>query len=162
MTNACRFLSYTVSVFCLVGLMVSWAHADAVGEWRSYGSDTASTKYAPLDQVNKDNVKDLRIAWRWNSVDNAILESNPDLWVMVNEATPLMIDGVLYTSTALSQVAAIDAVTGKTIWVYNPETYKDGTPANVGFVHRGVSYWADGEDQRIIFGTGDAYLGDWK
>ena len=109
MTNACRFLSYTVSVFCLVGLMVSWANADAVGEWRSYGSDTGSTKYLPLDQINEENVGNLRIAWRWNSPDNEILDANPDLWTMVNEATPLMIDGVLYTSTALSQVAAIDA-----------------------------------------------------
>ncbi len=77
---------------------------------------------------------------------------------MLNEATPLMVGGVIYTSTSLSQVAAIDAFTGETIWVYNPDTYKDGSPANVGFVHRGVAYWEDGEDRRILYGTGDAYL----
>ena len=69
-----------------------------------------------------------------------------------------MVDGVLYVSTSLSQVAAIDAATGKTRWVYDPETWKNGTPSNNGFVHRGVAYWADGNDQRILFGTGDGYL----
>ena len=74
------------------------------------------------------------------------------------ECTPLMVDGILYVSTSLSQVAAIDAATGKTLWVYDPETWKNGTPSNNGFVHRGVAYWADGDDQRILFGTGDGYL----
>ena len=69
-----------------------------------------------------------------------------------------MVDGVLYVSTSLSQVAAIDAATGKTRWVYDPETWKNGTPSNNGFVHRGVAYWADGDDRRILFGTGDGYL----
>ena len=69
-----------------------------------------------------------------------------------------MVDGVLYVSTSLSQVAAIDAATGKTKWVYDPETWKNGTPSNNGFVHRGVAYWADGNDRRILFGTGDGYL----
>jgi glucose dehydrogenase len=69
-----------------------------------------------------------------------------------------MVGGVVYVSTSLSQVAALDAETGKTHWVYDPETWKNGTPSNNGFVHRGVAYWADGEDRRILFGTGDGYL----
>ena len=76
----------------------------------------------------------------------------------MNESTPLMIGGVIYTSTSLNQVAAINAVTGETIWVHDPKTYEDGTPANTGFVHRGVSYWEAGADKRILFGTGDGYL----
>ncbi len=69
-----------------------------------------------------------------------------------------MVNGVLYVSTSLSQVAAIDAATGKTLWLYDPETWKKGTPSNNGFVHRGVAYWANGDDRRILFGTGDGYL----
>ena len=149
---------YVIPIFYAIGLTVCPADAGKVGKWRSYGSDNSSTKFLPLDQINKGNVKDLRIAWRWNSPDNALVESNPDLWTMVNEATPLMIDGVIYTSTSLNQVAAIKAVTGETIWVYDPKTYQDGTPANTGFVHRGVSYWESGIDRRILFGTGDGYL----
>ena len=159
MIRTCHLLIYyIVSIFCAIGLIVCSTDAFEFGEWRVYGSDNASTKYAPLDQINKDNVRDLRVAWRWNSPDNALVESNPELWTMVNEATPLMIGGVVYTSTSLNQVAAIKASTGQTIWVYDPKTYKDGTPANTGFVHRGVSYWEDGAAKHILFGTGDGYL----
>ena len=149
---------YIILMFCGTGLIATPADAGEVGEWRAYGSDNASTKYIPLDQINKNNVKDLQIAWRWNSPDNALVESNPDLWTMVNESTPLMIGGVIYTSTSLNLVAAINAVTGETIWVYDPKTYEDGTPANTGFVHRGVSYWEEGGDKRVLLGTGDGYL----
>ena len=55
----------------------------------------------------------------------------------VNEGTPLMVGGVLYVSTSLSQVAAIDAATGQTLWTHDPEVWKLGTPPNHGWVHRG-------------------------
>ena len=151
-------LLYTVLIFCSIGLIVDPVDASKAGEWRAYGSDNASTKYIPLDQINRDNVKNLQIAWRWNSPDNALVESNPDLWTMVNKATPLMIGNVIYTSTSLNLVAAINAGTGETIWGYDPKTYEDGTPANTGFVHRGVSYWESGNDKRVLLGTGDGYL----
>ncbi len=144
-------------VLCL-GLMISCTGDAFRVEWRSYGSDYASTKYSSLTQIDQHNVGSLEVAWRWDSVDNAVLEADSTLRVFVNEATPLMIGGVLYTSTALSQVAAIDAVTGKTLWTYDPKTWEGGTPANVGFVHRGVSYWEEGNDRRILYATGDAYL----
>ena len=153
-----RFLSYLSMALCLFSLPLAPTHADQAGEWRSYGGEKTSSKYAPLEQIHRDNVGQLRIAWRWNSIDNEILAARPELWTMVNEATPLMVDGVIYTSTALSQVAALDAATGQTLWTYDPKTYKDGTPANTGFVHRGVSYWEDEDDRRILLGTGDAYL----
>ena len=136
---------------------VEKVRGNVIGEWRSYGADYASTKYAPLDQINRDNVNTLRIAWRWESIDDAILNAR-GLWTWKNEATPLMIDGVLYTSTSLSQVAAIDARTGATRWSYDPQTYLWGAPTNHGFVHRGVAYWEDGADRRIFIATGDAFL----
>ena len=153
-----NYLNHTIGVLVLLCLCSCSKPVDRVGEWRSYGSDYASTKFTPLDQIHKGNVQDLQVAWRWESPDSEILKANPGLWTMLNEATPLMVGGVIYTSTSLSQVAAIDAFSGETIWVYDPETYKDGSPANVGFVHRGVAYWEDGEDRRILYGTGDAYL----
>ena len=66
------------------------------------------------------------------------MAQNPILETFVNEGTPLMIGGVLYVSTSLSQVAAIDAATGQTIWTHDPEVWRLGTPPNHGFVHRGV------------------------
>jgi len=127
-------------------------------EWLSYGGDKASSKYSPLAQISSDNFNRLKVAWTWRSADEEVTKANPQLRTWVWEATPLMADGVLYVSTSLSQVAAIDAATGKTRWVYDPETWKGGTPSNNGFVHRGVAYWADGNDRRILVGTSDGYL----
>jgi quinoprotein glucose dehydrogenase len=126
-------------------------------EWLSYSGDKASSKYSPLTQINGDNFNRLRVAWTWRSAEEEVAKAN-NLKTWVWEATPLMVDGVLYISTSLSQVAAVDAATGKTRWVYDPETWKNGTPSNNGFVHRGVAYWAEGNDRRILFGTGDGYL----
>jgi quinoprotein glucose dehydrogenase len=127
-------------------------------EWLSYGADKASSKYSPIDQVGGDNFSRLRVAWTWRSPDEVITKANPELKTWVWESTPLIVNGVLYVSTSMSQVAAIDATTGQTRWVYDPETWKNGTPSNNGFVHRGVAYWADADDQRILIGTGDGYL----
>ena len=71
------------------------------GEWRSYGGDLGSTKYSPLDQIDATNFAQLRIAWRWPSVDgsldlDALRERIPRLSIRGLQATPLMIDGVLY------------------------------------------------------------------
>ncbi len=127
-------------------------------QWLSYGGDKASSKYAPLEEIGPDNFRRLAVAWSWRSPDEEILKSNPQLKTWIWESTPLLVDGVLYVSTSLSQVAAIDAATGKTRWIHDPRTWTNGTPSNNGFVHRGVAYWADGDDRRILFGTGDAFL----
>ena len=83
------------------------------GEWRYWGGDAGSTKYSPLDQINKDNVKDLRIFWRWSSAN---FGQRPDFnW----EATPLMVRGVLYTTAGIRRdVVAIDGATGETLWMW--------------------------------------------
>ena len=106
MSHAWYRVQSVLTVVCTVCLVAVAAHSGdrgpgpvGPGEWPSYGADTANSKYAPLDQIQKDNVKDLHIAWRWRSVDNAILKDHPELWTMVNEATPVMLAGRLYTST---------------------------------------------------------------
>ena len=125
-------------------------------EWSQYAGDQASTKYSPLDQITADNFGNLKTAWTWRSVEESIVKAN-NLKTWAWEGTPLMVDGMLYVTTSLSQVAAVNAETGETLWVYDPETWKNGAPSNNGFVHRGVAYWAN-EDPRILFGTGDGYL----
>ncbi len=134
------------------------------GEWRSYAGDNGSTKYSPLDQIDASNFSDLRIAWRWQSVDgNVDLESLPrradDRPISIRglQATPLMIDGVLYLTTALYQAAAVDAGTGETVWVHDPRAYEGGDPTH-GYRSRGLAYWSDGDDARIFWGTSQAYL----
>jgi quinoprotein glucose dehydrogenase len=127
-------------------------------EWRNYFGEAAGTKYSPLGQINRDNVKDLQVAWRWRSADRELQLSNP-LWrAGRNEETPLMINGVLYTVTGLGLVAALDPATAETRWVYDPEGYKAGIPNNGGFLQRGLGYWTDGTAERLFVGTADAYL----
>jgi quinoprotein glucose dehydrogenase len=128
------------------------------GEWRYYGGDSGSTKYSPLDQINKENAGKLKIAWTWDSPDLPLQKDNRMLSAFAYEGTPLMIAGRLYTSTSLSQVAAINAETGQTIWTFNTDAYKAGRPTNLGFVHRGVTYWTDGAQERVYIATADAYL----
>jgi quinoprotein glucose dehydrogenase len=127
------------------------------GQWRYHGADSYSSKYSSLTEIDRNNVRNLRIAWRWSSPDN---DKSQKVHVVpaVFEATPLMVNGVLYVSTSLSQAAAIDGTTGKTKWVYDPKSYVAGQPPNNSLVNRGVAYWTDGRDERILLGTGDASL----
>ena len=111
----------------------------ATGEWRHYAADIASTKYSPLDQINPSNVDRLREVWRWTSVET---EADTEHRGGMYKSTPLYIDGTLYITTSLSQVAAIDPATGETLWVYDPRSYDVGRPANAGFQHRGLEYWS--------------------
>ena len=128
------------------------------GEWRTWGSDAAFTRYSPLDRISADNVGDLRVAWRWQTADSELQRSNP-LWrAGRNEDTPLMVNGVLYTVTGLGLVAALDPATGATRWVYDPESYAGGRSGAVGFIQRGLGYWTDGTAERVLVGTIDAHL----
>jgi quinoprotein glucose dehydrogenase len=159
---AARF--FAVGIFFLLvfhsipGTAPRPARAQQAGEWRYYGGDSGSTKYSPLDQVNRDNVGKLRIVWTWESPDVPIQNENRRLFSFAHEYTPLMVGGTLYTSTSLSQVAAIDGQTGETVWVFNPKAYDAGRPTNLGFVHRGIAYWTDGSQERLFLAAHDAYL----
>ena len=122
------------------------------GEWRYWGGDAGSTRYSALDQINASNARSLEIAWRWQSLPG-------DSGLDVNfKATPLMIDGVLYTSAGVHQAAAIDPQTGVTLWVFTPEprtiTGRGGVPPS----GRGVAYWSDGREKRVFLNTLDGRL----
>src|SRR5882757_4364494 len=99
------------------GAQAESTNALAQGEWPAYAGSYASARYSPLSQIDRSNAKDLHVAWRWKSPDMAIKAANPKVGPSrANESTPLMVGEVLYTSTSLSQVAAIDAFTGETRW----------------------------------------------
>src|SRR5512144_2963708 len=95
-----------------------------VGEWTTYGGDLASTRYSPLDQINKDNFSTLEVAWR---LKTDFLGPRPEFNF---ESTPLMIDGVVY-STAGSRraVVALDAGTGELLWMHSEHEGKRGESA---------------------------------
>ena len=117
------------------------------GQWRYYGGDAGSTRHAPLDQINPDNVADLEVAWRWRS-DN--FGPAPEYNY---RSTPLMVDGVLYATAGYRRaVVAIDAGTGETLWTYRLDEGDRAAPRrNSG---RGVAWWeAPGTAPRIFMVT---------
>ena len=146
-------VSFQPAAFCLLLLAVS-AHA----QWSSYGGDPGSTKYAPLDQIDADNFTQLEVAWIWESPDNQMVRANRRLTPISYKSTPVIDDGVLYVSTSLGQVAAIDALTGEQIWRFDSETWKAGRPTNLGFNHRGVALWRGGSERRVLMPTNDGRL----
>lgn len=115
-------------------------------EWLSYHGDAASTHYSPLDIINKDNVQDLEIAWRWYTANHG---PQPEFNY---EATPLMIDGVLYTTAGRRRdVVAIDPVTGENLWMFRlDEGNRRGPRVNSG---RGLAMWRDEGATRLILIT---------
>ena len=127
-------------------------------DWPSYANDLGSSKYADLDQINSETVQKLTVAWEWDSPDNAQVARERQFTPGGFKSTPIKIGDVLYISTSLGRVAALGAATGKQKWVFDTETWKSGRPANLGFNHRGVAYWADGDKRRILMGTNNAYL----
>ena len=125
-------------------------------EWRFYGADAASTRFAPLVQIDSTNFSRLRMIWRWRAPDVHIRRTeNPDYPNSYNECTPLMVDGVLYVSTPYNIMAALDAATGRELWRFDPEAWKVESSWGVS---RGVAYWSDGRQKRVLMGTSSDYL----
>ena len=111
-------------------------------DWPFYGGDQGGTKYSALTDINRSTVAQLRVAWEWKTGEKLLLEhgTRPGNF----QATPLMIDNVLYLSTPYNRVVALNAETGTEIWSFDPKAYEDGQPPNgTGFVHRGVAAWRD-------------------
>ncbi len=121
----------------------------AGGEWQTYGGDLGYTRYAPLDQIDGTNFSDLEVAWRFNAAN---LGPFPDSNF---QATPLMVDGVLYTTAGSRRnVVALDAETGEMLWVYRIDEGERGANAIRRLSGRGVAYWTDGAgDERIFLVT---------
>ena len=137
----------TVLVVLLFAASASPQRGAADGQWRFYNGDSGSTKYSPLDQINKDNVGNLQIAWRRPSVDPSILEKAPDLRLGNRlRATPLMVDGVLFSPNGVGLIEAFDPGTGETVWIQEP--VDEGPQAYRGTDTRGAAYWTDGTDKR--------------
>jgi quinoprotein glucose dehydrogenase len=124
------------------------------GEWRYYQGDAGSTKYSPLDQINRNNVKNLRVVWRRPSVDASLTTAYPDLNPSPNlRATPILINGVLYASNGVGLVEAFEPGTGKTIWVQPP--FERGIRGVAGQSTRSIAYWRNGSDERLILTRGE-------
>jgi quinoprotein glucose dehydrogenase len=119
-------------------------------DWPAYSADKASTKYSPLDQINKDTVGKLQIAWRQQGVPAELKAIWPDANAPTNwQNTPIMVDGLLYMHSGVGTVVALDAATGKVVW-YDVPPHDEGKPPARGNSTRGVAYWRNGDDSRIF------------
>ena len=116
------------------------------GEWRSYAAEPGSTKYSPLDQINRDNVKNLRIVWRFKT-DN--LGARPDYNM---QSTPIVIGETMYVQAGTRRaVVALNATTGELLWMWRMDEGKRGAAAPRQGSGRGLAYWTDGKgDERIV------------
>lgn len=143
----------------LAGVLSVWsaAAADSV-QWHTYGSDLASSRYVALEQINADNVSQLQILWSWETPDNAVFRQDDRASAAEYKSTPIMVDGVLYVSTSLGMVAAIDALSGEQRWVFDTGSWQRGRHPNFNNNHRGVSWWDDGADGRILMAANDGVL----
>lgn len=118
------------------------------GEWPTYAADLASTRYKPFDQIDASNFNKLELAWSFKT-DN--LGTRPEYKL---EGTPLMIGGVLYaTAGTRRSIIALDAATGELLWLHGEHEGARGAAAPRQLSGRGLAYWSDGKEQRILYVT---------
>ena len=133
---------------CLATVTAATAQSTNDSEWPTYGADLANTRYRPLNQINASNFSQLELAWSFKT-DN--LGSRPEYKL---EGTPLMVKGVLYaTGGTRRSVIALDAATGEVLWVHGEHEGARGTAAPRQLSGRGVAYWTDGKEERILYVT---------
>ncbi len=139
------------TVVLVAGVVIALGGQSATppnGEWRSYGNDVANTRYSPLDQINRSNFNTLEVAWRFKT---DALGPRPEFNY---ETTPLMAGGVLFATAGTRRaVVALDAATGEMLWVHREDEGKRGEAAPRRLSGRGLAYWSDGKEARILYVT---------
>ncbi|MGC3946688.1 MAG: PQQ-binding-like beta-propeller repeat protein [Chryseolinea sp.] len=139
-----RFLSGIVLFIVTITLWSCGKTVDKERVWSVYKADAQSSSYAELNAINKTNVRDLQIAWTFRPDDargNRIGNS---------ECNPIIVDGIMYVTSARHRLYAIDAITGERRWSHDAFDGGEG-----GGIYRGVTYWEDGSDKRILYTAGD-------
>src|ERR1700675_9898 len=136
------------AITALMALCASAQTKSKDGEWPSYAADLAGTRYRPLDQINASNFSKLEIAWRFKTDS---IGNRPEYKL---EGTPLMVNGVVYTTAGSRRAAvALDAATGEMLWMHSEKEGERGRHAPRQLSGRGLAYWTDGRQERIIYVT---------
>lgn len=113
-------------------------------DWYAYGGDNGSSAFSLLDEINRSNVENLEVAWTYNTGD-VRTDGRGTM-----ECNPIIIDGIIYMTTPALKVIAIDGATGELVWSFDPYT----GDAEARGVNRGVTYWENGDEKRILFTAG--------
>jgi quinoprotein glucose dehydrogenase len=133
-------------LLCSVSLLAQTGAKN--GEWRSYGADVGNTHYSPLDQINSSNFNKLEMAWHFKT-DN--LGPRPEFQY---EGTPVMANGVVYSTGGTRRaVFALDAATGELLWTHSEREGARGQNAPRQLSGRGLAYWTDDREERILYVT---------
>ena len=134
-------------------LEIAWRW-DTVDTHLPWSTETGSS-LLPAETVFDLLAEENPARWAdWDGKQRSL--TRPSIRALV--ATPLMVDDVLYLTTALYRAAAIDAHTGETLWVHDPKAYESGSPPPLPWRHRGLAYWESGDAARVFWGTGDGFL----
>ena len=144
--------------FCAVVVLVSASLLEAQGqeaqiEWPYVGSEQTHTKYSVAADITRATVSQLDVAWEWEVGELPLPESGTRPGAF--QATPIMIDNVVYVSTMYTRVVALDAETGVELWAFDPKSSVTN-PRGVspgGFKHRGIAFWRDGDEIRIFLNS---------
>ncbi len=112
------------------------------GKWEVFGGTKDAARYSSLTQINKENVGQLQVAWTYHTKDSTATSQI--------QCQPIVVDGVLYATTPQVNVFALDAATGRLRWRFNPFDMLGGQNSWAG-TNRGVTYWEEGDDKRILF-----------
>jgi quinoprotein glucose dehydrogenase len=130
--------------------------AQSSDNWICVGGDRACTRYSTLDQINVENVSQLQVAWTYRTGE--LVDGKGS----TIECTPLIVDGVMYVTTANRRLVALNAATGSVVWEFDPASYGPAAgPLASGGVNRGAAYWVDPRNpkvRRIFHGTADGRL----
>lgn len=140
-------------ILILFAFLASAATANAQ-DWPVYGGDAGGTRYSTLKQIDRANVGSLKTAWTYHTGDLSDGTEYPVKSAF--EATPLMVDGVLYVVTAFDRLIALEPETGKELWAFDPKL--DKNKPQMLFANRGAALWTDGKQKRLFFGTLDGHL----
>lgn len=117
-------------------------------EWPTYGGDLANTRYAAIQQINAENFSKLEVAWRFKTDS---LGPRPEFKF---ESTPLMVNGRLFSTAGTRRaVVALDAATGELLWMHSEQEGARGQAAPRQLSGRGLAYWTDGKQERILYVT---------
>ncbi len=142
--NIARREKYLVMFFLLVFIILAGCHKEE-RTWSTYKADAASSSYSVLKEINRQNVHQLKLSWTFNPHDAA--EGSR---FGASQCNPIIIDGIMYVASARHRIYAVNAGNGKLVWSFDPF---NGGPGGGSF--RGVTYWEDGNDKRILFTGGD-------
>lgn len=146
MAHRCSYLIILLTALALASCSSRPPAADSIErpppasatdvDWPHYLGDPHSSQYSRLDQIVRENVDRLEVAWTYVTGDSAEYQSNN-----------LIVDGVLYTATPTRRVTALDAETGEHLWTFDPDDVNqyEGNKYQGGGRQRGVMYWEDGK-----------------